>query len=58
MIKCEVEVDQDRLIVNGYNIDILCYPETGLFYQIRGIPVTSGGIHYDLEEAIRYCLEN
>ena len=58
MIKCEVEIDNDSLFVNGYEIEILSYPETGLSYQIRGIPVTSGGIHYDLEEAIKYCLEN
>ena len=58
MIKCEVEIDNTILFVNGYEIEILSYPETGLFYQIRGLPVTSGGIHYDLEEAIKYCLEN
>lgn len=58
MIKCEVEFKDDIMIVNGYNISILCYPETGLFYQIEGVAVTRGGIHYDLSEAIQYCLEN
>ena len=58
MIKCEVFIDGNKITVNGYDINILQYPETGLFYQVEGFAATCGGIHYDLEEAIHYCLEN
>ena len=58
MIKCEVVFNGDKIIVDGYTIRIVCYPESGLFYRIDGVAVTGGGIHYDLSDAVKYCMEN
>lgn len=58
MIEAKVEFEGNKLVVNGYTIEILCYFDSGLFYQIQNIPATSGGIHYILSEAVKYCMEN
>jgi len=58
MIKTEVEFEGNELVVNGYTIEILYYFDSGLFYQIQNVPVTSGGIHYSLSEAVKYCMGN